>query len=725
VSESHKALPAEVFTPKRVAIVGDTPGPGRGGLLHEQILRRGFTGQLFPVNPRYPRIRELAAYPSLAAIGAPVDFVAVALGPARALDVMRDAAAAGARAVLFIASGFAEVGGVGARIQAELVELARQHSITLLGPNCYGIANVAGGFAPFFGTLPEPLRTGGVALIFQSGALTHGVGDALAARGVGFAHVITVGNEAAVGVADYVEALAFDPKVTVIACYVEGFRDGARFAATVATAQARGKSVVVLPVGRSAQSRAATAAHTGALAGERRVVEAYLRDLGVVAVNDLDEMVEAIELAGYLPTIGAGQVSISTISGGGCGVIADLAEDVGLELSPYPPGVAREIAAALPEFATVANPLDLTGLATDDLSILDGSLRAADAQDGVALHLFAINTPLAATEPERELYRRMAGAVLAAKPDLRAPVGFFTMASGALDPVLVGEAHAAGAPIMQGAREALAAVGRLRASRAGARARPATGEPDGAVDRAMDRAVHLAMARLRAAPGDTLTDASALILAELGLRVAGGALATSPEEAVAAADWIGYPVVLKVSSPQIVHKSEHGGVILDVRGAEEVRDGFQAIVRRAAGIPDVTVHGVRVEEQIRDGVQAIIGVTVDPTLGPAVVVGAGGIYAELLDDTAVALAPVDEAQARTLIGRTRLGRLLAGLRGQPPADIGALAAAVAAVSRLAWAARHEISAVDLNPIIVHAEGDGATVVDAVIIRTGPNSYVSR
>jgi acyl-CoA synthetase (NDP forming) len=709
VSEKS-ALPAEVFTPKQVAIVGDTPGPGRGGLLHEQILRRGFTGELFPVNPKYPRIRELAAYPSVAAIGAPVDFVAVALGPARALDVMRDAAEAGARVVLFIASGFAEVGGAGAQLQAELVELARQHSITLLGPNCYGIANVAGGFAPFFGALPEPLRTGGVALVFQSGALTHGVGDALAARGAGFAHIITVGNEAAVGVADYVEALAYDPKVTVIACYVEGFRDGERFAAAVATAQARGKSVVVLPVGRSAQSRVATAAHTGALAGEGRIVQAYLRDLGVVAVNDLDEMVEAIELARYLPVIGAGQVSVSTISGGGCGVIADLAEDVGLELSPYPEKVSLQISAALPEFATVANPLDLTGLATDDLSILDGALRAADAQDGVALHLFAINTPLAATGPERELYRRMAGAVLAAQPDLRAPVGFFTMASGALDPILVGEAHAAGAPIMLGAREALSAVARLRASRTGVRPRPATGQPDLAVDRAL--------ARLRAAPGDALTDASGPILAELGLRIASGILATGSEEAVAAAERIGYPVVLKVSSPQIVHKSDVGGVILDVRSAGEVRDGFRAIVRRAAVIPHATVLGVRVEEQIRDGVQALVGITVDPALGPAVVVGAGGIHAELLDDTAVALAPVDEAQARTLIGRTRLGRLLAGLRGQPPADVGALAEAVASLSRLAWAARDEISAVDLNPIIVHPEGGGATVVDAAIIRTG-------
>jgi acetate---CoA ligase (ADP-forming) len=708
------AAAAALLNPRRVAVIGDTPTSGRGGLLHEQLVRRGFTGEIIPVNPKYAEIRGLRAYPTVADYGAPVDFVAVTLGPARALASMRDCVEAGARAVLFIGSGFAEVGGEGAQIQARLRGLALDNGIALAGPNCYGLANVRAGFAPFFGALPEPLTPGPIALISGSGALTHAVGDVLAARGTGFGYVITVGNEAGVDAADYLSLLAEDPAIRVIACYLEALRDAPRFAAAVRKAAAAGQRVVALTVGRSEASRRASAAHTGALAGEARVLTAFLADLGVVLVRDLDELAEAVELAAFVPAIGAGTISVSTISGGGCAVLADLAADVGLPLAPFTEPARAALSRAIPGGGAVGNPLDLTGLATDDESIISAALRAADGQAGAGtgLHLFAVNTPLAATETDRDLYRRMAATVVRTAPELRSPVALFTLTSGALDPVLVDCAHRAGIALMQGSREALNAVARLRDATARG---PARTEPP-----AVTAQARAALEVLGRTTDATLTQSSAAeVLEAAGLTTARGRLVRAAElagafdAAVAVADRLGYPVVAKIESPDILHKSDVGGVILDLTSSAAVRTAVGALLERAGAL-GARIDGVRIETQVPDGVAMLIGVVVDPRIGPAVVLGAGGVYVELLDDVALLLAPATAEQVREALTGLRVNRLLTGLRGQPTGDIDALVDAVVAVSELAWAARGELAALDVNPVLVHPVG--VTAVDAVILR---------
>ena len=713
---------AALLDPRRVAVIGDTPTSGRGGLLHEQLVRRGFTGEIIPVNPKYEEIRGLRAYPTVADYGAPVDFVAVTLGPARALASMRDCIAARARAVLFIGSGFAETGGEGAEIQARLQDLALDNGIALAGPNCYGLANVRAGFAPFFGALPEPLTPGPIALISGSGALTHAVGDVLAARGTGFGYVITVGNEAGVDAADYLSLLAEDPAIRVVALYLEALRDAPRFAAAVRKATAAGQRVVALTVGRSEASRRASAAHTGALAGEARVLTAFLADLGVVLVRDLDELAEAVELAAFVPAIGAGTLSVSTISGGGCAVLADLAADVGLALTPFTEPVRAALGRAIPGGGAVGNPLDLTGLATDDESIISAALRAVDAQDGAGtgLHLFAVNTPLAATETDRDLYRRMAATVVRTAPELRSPVALFTLTSGALDPVLLDCAHRAGIALMQGSREALNAVARLRDATA-RDLRPA--EPP--VAAAAAAAVITARARaalevLRRTNEATLPQSSAAeVLEAAGLTAAQGRLVRAAEltgtfdAAVAVADRLGYPVVAKIESPDILHKSDVGGLILDLTSSAAVRTAVGTLLERAGAL-GARIDGVRIETQVPDGVAMLIGVVVDPRIGPAVVFGAGGVYVELLDDVALLLAPATAEQVREALAGLRVNRLLTGLRGQPAGDVDALVDAVVAVSELAWAARDELTALDVNPVLVHPVG--VTAVDAVILR---------
>ena len=722
---------AALLNPRSVAVVGDTPTSGRGGLLHEQLIRRGFAGPIVPVNPKYGEIRGLPAYPSVSDYGAPVDFVAVTLGPTRAVASMRDCVAAGARAVLFIGSGFAEAGEEGARIQAELRDLAEENGIALAGPNCYGLANVRAGFAPFFGALPEPLRPGPVALISGSGALTHAVGDVLAARGTGFGYVITVGNEAGVTAGDYLGLVAADPAIRVIACYLEAFRDAQAFAVAARTAVAAGQQLVVLTPGRSAASRQASAAHTGALASEHRVTAAFLARLGAIVVHDLDELVEMVELASFVPRVGAGPVTVTTISGGGSAVLADLAADAGLPLPSFSPGVRAALARVIPGGAPIGNPVDLTGLATDDQSITSGALRAADSEPSAdtGLHLFAVNTPLAATEPDRDLYRTMVTTVAKTAPGLRSPVALLTLTSGALDPVLLTIAHDAGLPLLQGAREALTAVARLRVAtarhpdpRAGARGTQAGEAPgaSGASERpAVTPRAAAALAALTRCPETTLTQGAATgILAAAGLNVAQGRLAATAEEAAEAATELGFPVVAKIESPDIPHKSDVGCVLTGLSSADETRAAATTILGRAAAL-GARIDGVRIEQQATDGTAVLVGALVDPQFGPAVVVGAGGIYTELLDDAAVLLAPATAEEVRNALAGLRIGTVLAGARGQPPADVAALADAVAAVSEFAWAARDEIDALDVNPILVHQQNAGITVVDAMLLRRVP------
>jgi len=428
-----------------------------------------------------------------------------------------------------------------------------------------------------------------------------------------------------------------------------------------------------------------------------------------------------VELASYVPGLGTGTVAITTISGGGCAVLADLAADAGLPLRPFSASVQERLRAAIPGSAPIGNPVDLTGLATDDQSVIAGALRATDAEAG--LHMFAVNTPLAATEEDRELYRTMVATVTRTAPGLRAPVALFTLTSGALDPVILAAAHDAGIPLLQGAREALVAVSRLRAAAArrlasapSPDATPVPGtsgraDPAGVTPRAA-----AALAELARHAGDTLTQGIAgEILAAAGLNVIRGRLAATPEDAAQIAGELGFPVVAKIESPDIPHKSDAGCVRLDLRSADEVRAAAAVIGDRAAAL-GARIDGVRIERQAPDGIAVLAGAIIDPQIGPAVVVGAGGIYTELLDDAAVLLAPATAAEVREALAGLRIGALLSGARGQPAADIGALAGAVAAISEFAWAARDEITALDVNPILVHVGGAGVTVVDALLVR---------
>lgn len=701
-----------LLRPRQVAIVGDSPGAGRGGWIHEQLVAHGFDGPVYPINPKYEEVRGLRAYPSLRAVPGPVEFMAVALGAAHAVRVMTEGAEVGVRAALFIASGFAEAGEGGRALQGELARIARAHDIAVCGPNCYGIANLHENFVAYGGPLAQPMRKGPVALVYQSGALTHGSTDPAVLRDIGYSYVITTGNEAVTELADYIDVIADDPVTRVIACFVEGFKDPARFFRAARKAIVNGQRLVVLKVGRSALAKQATLAHTGSLAGEDSTLDAAFRRLGIVRVHDLDELIEAVEFFSYVPHIGAGTVAVSSISGGSCGIMADLAEDVGLTFAPLGAETRTVLEAVLPDFASVNNPLDLTGAVGEQPEILDSALATLDGDPQIALVAFAMNTPTTGDEIGRSLYRRMAASIARAGATASTPFAMFTMTSGAFDAELVAIAHDAGLPLMQGFRESLYVIARVQeASRAIDRWRDpdtlAGPEPIGLRD------------LLRSFPGPALTErASKRLLSAVGIDVPAARLTRMADEASAVAADIGFPVAMKVESPDILHKTDAGGVRLDVRSAEEAGLAFREICSNARRhAPDSELRGVLVEEMVPDGVDVLVGVTNRGGVGPAVVFGLGGVFVEALDDVAVRMAPVALEEAHELIQEIKGAQVLQGFRGVPPADVDALAELVVTISRLAWWLRDAVSELDVNPVRVFGVGRGAKALDALVVRS--------
>ncbi len=685
-----------LFAPSSVAVVGDSPTGGRGATMREHLVRLGFPGPVHPVNPKYETIDGRRCYPSLPAIGEPVDAVLIAVSAKRAVATLRDAAAVGARAAVVIASGFAEADASGRELQAELAGIAEETGIALCGPNCYGVIDFTSRFAGYGGPVPRSLRAGNVAMLLQSGALTHAVLNPSSPRGLGLSHLVTTGNEAVVRLGEYVRRAVDDPATKVIACFIEGLRDPEVFAEAVVAARAAGKPVVVCKTGRSEGSRRAAVAHTGALAGNDSAFDALCDAAGVVRVDDLDQLVETcLLLAADHPV--EPPFAFASISGGGSGVMADLAAAEGLELASFTESTAAELRAVLPDFANVGNPLDLTGAVGERPELTTETVRVLDAAAEVGTVAFALNASTADNDVEIGLYASMLGN--AALGTGNTPLVGFTMTSGGMAPPVAEVAARAGIPLLMGMRETIAALARV--SRARARRRdwtpPAT--PPGAP------------------PARTVLSESesAARIAAAGLTLPEQAIVDTVDDAVAAASRIGYPVVIKAESPAIPHKTEAGCVAVGPANQEQARAAAERVLAAAHRAAPGEPVRLLVAELVPDGVDLLVGGIAEPGVGHLLVVGLGGTLAELFTlSPQRILAPVHRSEAEELLASGTVGTLLAGYRGAPAADIEAAAAAITSVSAL-LAANPDIQELDINPLRVLPRGQGIRVLDALVV----------
>ncbi|MDQ6522838.1 acetate--CoA ligase family protein [Nocardioides sp. LHD-245] len=691
-----------LLAPRGIAVVGASPRGNRGSRVLENLARFGYAGRVVVVNPGHAEVLGRPAVPTVHDLPDGIDLVVVAVAADRAVDVVRDAAERGIRGVVVIGSGFGE-GENGRERGVALAELVAKHDLVLCGPNCYGVLDVASGAAAYSGRIIDPLESGNVALVMQSGALTHAVTDSALGRGLGLSAIVTTGNELSATVSDYVAWYAEDEVTEVIGVFVEGLRDADRFAAACRRARERGKAVVVLAAGRSETGRRAAMAHTGAIAGAAAALDGLLASVGAVRVDDLDEFRETLllfsTLAGRSAQGSAGVAALS-ISGGACGLTADLADDLGVALPAFAPETARALLAGLPDFAAVNNPLDVTGAAAEDPTILAGALRTAAADPAVGVVVFAMNVGLAGPGQE-EFYRGQARILAEAARTSAKPVVLAAMTGGALDPGIAEATRGAGVPVLLGIRPALAALRSwltwpARAGRASEPAVPAQDWP---------------------APTSVAAGADALAALEAaGIPVAPFRLVATPAEAAVAAAELGGPVVLKIESPDIAHKTEAGGVRLRVEPATAAAEAEALLAAVTRAEPAARIDGILVQSMVAgERLECLVGVTADPQVGPCLSIAPGGVLAELLGPVASRPVPVSAAEVEELIDGSALGALLAGYRGAPPMDREALVGAAVRFSRLA-AALPGLAAAEMNPLLVGERGRGVLAVDCLLIR---------
>ncbi|PZG46303.1 hypothetical protein C1I98_14650 [Spongiactinospora gelatinilytica] len=692
-----------LFRPASVAVVGASPKGGYGLRTLRNTRALGFEGRLYVVHPTHREVDGVPAYPSLADLPEAPDAVAAAV-PAHAVPgVVAEAAELGAGGMVVYANGFAEQDAEGRARQAGITATAADR-LPLIGPNCLGLASYRGRAALWGIEMPygHAGAGGSVALAAQSGnmALT----TMLSGRLPAVAYGVSVGNQAVLDLADCLDYFVTDPGVRVVGLVMEGLADLVRFRRLAERAAERDVTVVALKVGRSARGEAATVAHTGTLAGSDAAYEALFRQTGVHRVDDLDEMVALCSLLAAPKRPRGGALAVYASSGGECGLVADLAEDVGVELAELDATTEAALAAVLPDYAKIANPLDLTASSWGNRDVYRATARAMGRCPGVGAVAFTGDSPTYADPLHEVGWPEMVGGAAEAAAGLDVPVALVTTTTDIV-PGLVTMAHEQGVVLLAGVRPALRAFA-LAAGR-GPVAPVADPGPSGVRPHARDL-LDLA------GPEPTETDAKGL-LGAYGVAAPVGDVAGDAEAAVQIARRVGYPVVAKLQAPGLAHKSDVGGVAVGLAGDAELRDAHERLIK--AGIDAAgpgTPLTVRVERMAGPGVELIVGGRNDPA-GPLVVVGAGGVLTELVADAACLLWPFDAADVRAALARLRVAPLLRGYRGGPPADVAALADVVVRVGRL-LADLPEVGEIDINPLLCRPEGEGCLALDALIVR---------
>jgi len=624
--------------------------------------------------------------------------------------MLATAADAGVRAAIVLSSGFAEAGPVGRERQAALERLFAERGLLICGPNCYGVLNVRLGSATFSADLGD-LTPGPVALVSQSGGFSHALAEHLMQqRRVGLSYVVSCGNQAGVTVEEYLDFLVTDEDTTVIGAVVEGFRDPAKLREVASRARERRKPIVMLKVGRSANARQAMLAHTGSLAGTPEIVEAVLRQSGIVQVASLNEMLDTLTLMAAPRASRRPDWRVAVLSGlgGECGRVADVADRVGVDLPALSPASIKTIAGFMPDFANPRNPLDGTGAMYENAALFPQLLEVLLGDDGidvVAINLRANVPRPGGWAPSRQFSATVKEAVQRGTDRLVLCFGSF--AGGDLDQEVVRTLADVGIPFLEASETAMLALRHARDHQRFLDTRKDVPPPSLAPARG---AVAAPTAR------GVLGSAEAVrLLREFGIPLADTVPAAGAKQAVEVAARLGYPVALKVDSPDIAHKTDVGGVRVGCADAGAVRQAFDqmlAEVRRRA--PAARIDGVLVQPMIAGGTEMIVGVKSDPLFGPAVVCGFGGVFVEVLRDVSVRVPPLDAEEALAMVSELRGRALLRGARGRPAADLRALADTLVRVAALAEAHRDRLRALDINPLLVLAEGCGVVAVDWLI-----------
>ena len=693
----HGGLEA-LLAPRSIALIGVSRDFNKlNGRPMKFLLEKGYAGTIYPVNPNYEEIAGLPCYPSVADVPGPVDLAVIAVAARSVLAEMDKLGAAGVPAAIVFGSGFGEMGEEGRRLERDVAEAARRNGVRLCGPNTLGLMNT---FDSVYATFSQygmgETRPGPVGFVTQSGAFGTAIAALARLRGLGLGYFVNTGNEVDVTFSDVMSQVLADPRIGVAAGYIEGLKDGPGFARVAADAMARGKPLAVTKVGRTASGARAASSHTGSLAGEDAVFDGLARQFGVCRARNEEHLLDIVEMFATTPLPAGPGIGIITQSGGAGVLMSDRAEELGLNVPRLSQGTVERLRGVLPAFGATGNPVDVTAQFIADPGVLRESVKIV--LDDPNVHVAAIWLQLMDqfVEPLTRIFREL-------KESVQKP---FVVSWVAAPEAGVRALRDLGICVLRGGEptiDAIAALAGYREARdrwqADAPAREATALPAVA---------------LPDVSGPVPTVAAAEMLAKAGVPLAPVRLCPDADAAVAAASEFGYPVAMKIESPDLPHKTEAGGVEIGLADAEAVRAAFDRIMSNARGYKaDAQLSGAVVQKMAEGTVELVVGLRHDPVYGMVLMVGLGGVLVEVQRDVVFHRCPVTESQALAMLAQLRGAPLLDGVRGKPAVDRSSLARMIAAVSRLGAAAEGRIAEVDLNPVL--AGPDGVVAVDWLMV----------
>jgi acyl-CoA synthetase (NDP forming) len=695
------------FSPKSIAIIGASRDLVTiSGQPLKHLLSHGYKGRLYPINPKYPEISGVKCWPSIESLPETPELGLILVNATRVADMLTACGRKGIPYVIIFSSGFSETGGQGVAMQQQLADIAKQYDIGVIGPNCQGMINPADRVYAGFGSVFNADYTpGAVSMVSQSGGFGFSVMNLSSLDGgLPFRQMVTTGNEIGVSTLDFMDYFIRDPQTEIIGAYIEGVKDARRILEVGDRALAAGKPILMWKVGNTEQGQKAAASHTANLGGAMALYRAAFRQKGIIQVEDIQDLVDygrALR-AQHLPR--GNRVAIITISGGAGILMTDEIVARGMRMAQLAPDTVAKLKEFVPSFGSVGNPVDVTAAIFNDLSLINRTLQTINDDPGVDC-IAMINASL-----QGEIAQKVAGEIVAVAAKTDKPIFISWSARDAVAPEAYAALDAARIPHYKSpvrCGRALAAVSWYAEARRRNQAQKHDQPP--VISRPSARQM------LEGRTGDVAEYAAKQVLAEYGIAVTQERLAKNRDEAVAAAQKIGFPVAMKVQSADISHKTEAKAVKLNVADAAAVAVAHDEILNNSKAYKaDARIDGVLVQEMVGGGIEVIVGISNDALFGPAVMFGLGGIFAEVLKDVSFRLAPITPAVAREMVEEIKGYPVLAGARGKPPADVDALVDALVKVSALAVDLKDRVAELDINPLIVLPKGQGVKAADALI-----------
>ena len=702
------------LSPRSIAIIGASENFASisGKPLHF-LIDHDYRGKIFPVNPKYDTLAGLKCYKCVLDIPEPVDLALLAVNFRQVLPALKQCVEKKVKFATIFASGFAESGEEGKIMQQQLAELAKESGMRICGPNCQGSVSLKdraiGGFSASLGV--KPLKVGPIGFVTQSGALGYSIFSLAQEAGVGFSYVASTGNEVDLHTLDFMEFILEDADTKMIISYLEGIKDGRQFARLADRAMELGKPIVAIKAGRSEVGQKAASSHTASLTGSDAVCDAFFRQKGIIRAHDIEDMIDVAALMQKIPALPEGKgIGLITTSGGGGILMADEASDMKLDIPELDPATRKIIMEVIPPYGSSLNPVDVTAQVINKAEDFMKVLQVIIANPQI--HALAI----VITQITGDQGRQMAEDIVKISKLTQKPITVAWTTGDLLVADNLKVLSEGGIQYYKSPVRAVRAMGALMKYSVFRKEVLSRTRIDLKESKAGE--IHESAISFLADKQHSLTEHEGKkLLALYGIPVTKEEIASSEKQAVSIAETIGYPVALKINSPDILHKTEAGGLKLNINNNEELLTAYNEVLNNARKYnPKAQLNGILVQEMVSGGIEVIIGVNNNPQFGPTVIFGLGGIFVEILKDVSMRVAPLSFEDAMEMIKEIKGFKVLTGARGRAKADIHAIAGVLVKVSRMALDLENQIAELDINPLLVMPEGKGVCVADALVLK---------